>query len=69
MNNTTVYIKVKSVYGNELIYPVNDVAHQFTMLTGRKTLSRRDLNRIQLLGFKIEEVTHLNSLDFSQAVA
>ena len=44
---------IKNVYGNELIYPVCDKAKAFTLLSGRKTLSRRDIEIIETLGFSV----------------
>lgn len=52
----TVQIKIKSVYGNKLIYPANDTAIKFTQLLNKKTLSESDLKAIQALGYKIEQV-------------
>lgn len=45
--NLQVIVKKKEGYGNELYYPVNDVAKVFTELTKSKTLTRRQL---QLIG-------------------
>jgi hypothetical protein len=52
----TVSITVKSVYGNEMIYPANDAANHFCELTGKKTFSHRDLQLIEKLGYFIEQV-------------
>ena len=52
----TIQVRLKSVYGNDLIYPACTRAKIFTDLTGKKTLSRYDLNHIETLGFKIEWV-------------
>ena len=49
----TVQIEIKTNYGNEAIYPVNDTAAKFTNLLGKKTLSRVDLAIIANLGFDI----------------
>ena len=46
--------QLKQVYGNETIYPVNDIALIFTSLTGKKTLNPSDLSKITQLGFEIE---------------
>lgn len=54
--STVLKIKIKSVYGNEMIYPANDVAEKFCNLLGKKTLSDRDLGVIIQLGFKVEQV-------------
>lgn len=51
-----VAVEVRNVYGNELIYPVNEPAKIFASLTGNKTLNLVDLQRIQALGFEVAEV-------------
>lgn len=43
----------KSVYGNELVYPVPNIAKQFKMLTGKKTASDTQLKALKDLGFEI----------------
>ncbi len=42
------------VYGNVLIYPVNDTAKKLMSLTGKKTASLADISIFKSLGFKIE---------------
>ena len=46
----------KNVYGNELIYPANEVAMLFCRLTNTKTLSNHALYIAEQLGFKITRV-------------
>ena len=58
-NKTKIVIKVKSVYGRDLIYPVCYFAQQFTRLTGIKTLSTRDLSIIRNLGFEVIEKSNV----------
>lgn len=53
-------VKVKSVYGNDLIYPVNDTAQKFSNLIGKKTFSKVDLAIISNLGYKITIAKHEN---------
>jgi hypothetical protein len=48
-----VIVQVRSVYGNEMIYPVCENAKRFASLTGKKTLSQNDLRDIEALGFKV----------------
>jgi len=52
--NKTIKIKISSVWGRELIYPVNDQAVRFTKLTGTKTLSRQAVSIIKNLGFEVK---------------
>lgn len=54
MMDKTLIIEIKSTYGNELIYPVNDTARVFADLIGTKTLGRVKLALIQGLGYSIE---------------
>lgn len=56
VDNIIVEIEVRSVYGNNKIYPANDVAERFAALTGKKTLSRTDLANIKALGFAVKEI-------------
>ena len=51
-----IEVQIKSVYGNELIYPVCDVAKLFASFSGKKTLSHADINRIKALGYEIKNV-------------
>lgn len=47
-------VEIKTVYGNETIYPANDTAQVFADLIGTKTLSRMKLALIQGLGYSVE---------------
>tara|TARA_R110000751_G_scaffold53334_1_gene115623 strand:- start:256 stop:429 length:174 start_codon:yes stop_codon:yes gene_type:complete len=47
-----IVVKVKNVYGNELIYPVCEHAEMVTELTGTKTLSQRNIATLKRLGFE-----------------
>jgi hypothetical protein len=49
-------VKVKQIYGNDMIYPVNDTAQKFANLIGKKTFSKVDLAIISNLGYKINQV-------------
>ena len=50
----TIQVKIKSVYGNQLIYPACTDAEIFAHLTGKKTLSHQDLELIKTLGYEIK---------------
>ena len=56
-----IQVKVKSVYGNDLIYPVCDKAKQFVLIAGTKTLTPYHINKIRLLGYQIDWVWHLSN--------
>jgi len=49
----TIKIQMKSVFGNELVYPVCDKSKILTALTRKKTLDNQDLEMIKNLGYKI----------------
>lgn len=48
-----VLVEVRSVYGTDKVYPVNDAAKHFARLTGTKTFSPSNIADISALGFKI----------------
>lgn len=52
----TIKVQVRSVYGRELIYPVNDAARAAVKLTGRVTFIKPDLENLAELGHAIEFV-------------
>jgi len=56
MNGPVVQIQVRNVYGNDLIYPINEAAKRFAAIAGKKTLASNDLANIRLLGFTVEQV-------------
>ena len=53
MEMKKIIVEVKSVYGNDLIYPVCDDAKTFTKITGTKTLSPFVITYIKRLGYEI----------------
>lgn len=58
----SITVQIRTVYGNEMIYPVDEAAQAFAFLTGKKTLSRRDISKIKELGYIVnvqQEVTAL----------
>ncbi len=48
-----ILVSVKSVYGQELIYPICDKAKLFAAMTNTKTLTKSTVNYIKQLGYKI----------------
>lgn len=52
-----VVIKIKNVYGNDLIYPICQNAQRFASLAGTKTLSPRNISDIRALGFTVVQST------------
>ena len=55
-NKMEFTFRIKSVYGNDLIYPVNETSIKFANLLGKKTFSKVDLAIIGNLGYTITQV-------------
>ena len=51
-----VQVEVRSVFGNNMIYPANRAAELFARIAGKKTLDGADLINIKALGYAVEEV-------------
>ena len=49
-----IIVKLKNVYGNELVYPANDRAEMFLNLTGKKTFSRAELEILKKVGYVVK---------------
>jgi len=54
--NATIQITIKSVYGRETIYPVNDQAKCLAAMVGTKTLTQQTIRDAMEMGFRIEYV-------------
>ena len=52
-----IKVRIKNVYGNELIYPVCEYAKTFARIANTKTLAHRDIESIRALGFSIHVET------------
>jgi len=50
-NIMNLTIEIKSVYGNELIYPVCDKAIKLCSLTAYKTFSKHAISTLKSLGY------------------
>lgn len=48
-----VAVTVRNVYGNDLVYPVNDTAGLFVAMLRVKTFTAQHLRCIKALGFEI----------------
>ena len=53
----SIIVRIKNVYGQDLVYPVCEKARHFATLTGKKTLTGYALRTIENLGFEIEVET------------
>lgn len=51
-----VEVKIRNVYGNDLIYGVNNNAELFLRLMNKKTFNETDLRVIKSLGYEIVQV-------------
>jgi hypothetical protein len=49
-------VKLKTVYGNEMVYPACDTSRKFAELLGTKTITPQALKIIRELGYKVEAV-------------
>lgn len=49
-------VAVRNVYGNDMVYPINDTAKLFAKIAGTKTLRNETLMYATALGFDIEQV-------------
>ena len=52
MNENTILFEKRNVYGNELIYCIDERAAALRQLTGKKTLTMSDLAALEKLGFE-----------------
>ena len=50
---TTLAVQVRSVYGQDRIYPMNEQAKKIADLLNRKTLTKDDLGKLKELGFTL----------------
>lgn len=57
-----IQVKLKVVYGNELIYPVCQSAKAFAAIANKKTLTNYEIQIIKTLGYTIEVVTEKKEL-------
>jgi len=48
-----ITVQVRSVYGNELVYPLDDAAALFARLIGAKTFNAHQVRTIRALGYAI----------------
>lgn len=53
-----ITVQKKTVYGNELVYPMCDVAKLFCQLANAKTLSTGNIRLITAAGYEIEYINN-----------
>jgi hypothetical protein len=49
-----ITVEIKSVFGNEKIYPVSVEAHTFARLIKQKTFTEHDIAIIKDLGYEVQ---------------
>lgn len=52
----TIQVEVKTVYGVDKIYPVNEAAQILASIAGTKTLSAKTIEYANALGLEVAEV-------------
>jgi hypothetical protein len=65
--NTVIVITIKSVYGRDTIYPVNDQAKRLANLVGTKTLTQQTIRDAMGMGFQIEYVDAYHAANTSES--
>lgn len=58
MNDRIIQVEKRSVYGNDLIYPLTHKS-EIRALTGQLTLSQRHITALKALGFEVLEVSQI----------
>jgi len=51
--NQDIEVKVKNIYGQQLIYVQGEHKEAINALTGKKTINREDANALRELGFTV----------------
>ena len=59
-----ILVTVKSVYGNQMVYPYCEKAHLFARISGKKTLAPYDIESIKALGYKVTDATPRMAVTF-----
>ena len=52
--NTHAQVTIKTIYGQDRVYPANDVAYSLAALLGSKTFTKEQLAKARELGFTFE---------------
>lgn len=55
MNQLTLTVRTRDVYGVRTFYPADDTARAFARIAGTKTLTRDTIREAQKLGYIIEQ--------------
>jgi len=52
-----ITVKIKNVYGNDLVYPICEKSKIFALISGNKTLTDETIQLIKELGYGINVET------------
>lgn len=52
-----IHVEIKTIYGEERVYPACERARLFARLAGTKTLTRQALGLIEQLGYQVVPVS------------
>ena len=52
--NTHAKVTIKTIYGQDRVYPANDTAYALAALLGSKTFTREQLTKAKALGYTFE---------------
>jgi hypothetical protein len=55
MNQLTLTVRAREVYGVKTYYPADETAHTFARIAGTKTLTLATIREAQKLGYIIEQ--------------
>lgn len=56
-----IQVTIKTVYGNDLVYPICNQAKMFAQLANTTTLTHRTIGMIKSLGYTVEVLNLLPS--------
>ncbi len=57
-----ITVEIKTVYGNESIYPICNIAKGLARLAGTKTLTKNAIEIIKSIGYKVNVKAGATSL-------
>lgn len=57
-----IHVRIRNVYGNELVYPACDTSKALAELAGHKTFTAQDMRIIKSLGYDFKVETPLLSV-------
>lgn len=57
-----IFVEIKNVYGNDLIYPACEASRGFARIAGTNTLSEAAIAEIRGLGFTVVEQSKTKTL-------